>query len=340
VTDEDGKSGAVMKVKFEAWLKQQGTRLHGDADLMTLKDMLEDQDKGGSLYLLDLLCLQLDRLVQEKSEGKQLNRATILVETLQRETARLERLLQGDFMFPPPETKDARRENLQKFKHNLERATILRNGSQPEFAPEEKMRRVNLALRELLNVPYTDLEMLPTFKHSINEALVLRQFQSWSAKQAARWGSEADESETNRSQSWKLLGFTGPAMVENTLDYLALSLTSDQREEVAKWLREDVRAGREGIHGSSRRHDPRPFLAIKMSNLIMGGSVVEYDSEVEASKPPSYAAVIEPFLEHLQTNLIPASVKLKEKVAVPGTVELQGLCETFQVELTAPKSNS
>jgi len=327
-----GKSDKNLKQKFDTWLEQQGDKLYSDPGLQTLKIMLEDRDKGGAADLMKRLCGQLDELCK----GTQLNRAKILEENKQREAARLERLLKGEFIFPPPEPRDIRRENLQRFRDHLEQATTRKKGYRMELLTEEEMRPVNLALRELLNVDYAVLELLPTDNHSLNETFIFSQYQAWIRKQVARW-RPPDSTELSHSSSWNLLGLTSPALVEMYLNSLVESISPKQWEEMARWLREDVRAGYEGAVGTLRRNDHRPFLAVKMSNLLVGDHAVDYDGE---SKPASYAAVIEPFLRQQLPALINAPVHALVQVDVPGTKELEALCDQFQVERDAPVTNS
>jgi hypothetical protein len=282
---------------------------------------------------LELLCGQLNEL----SRGAQLNRAKILEESCQREAARLERLLQGEYIFPPPEQRDVRRESLERLRKNLEEATTCRTGGRVELLTEDGMRPVNLALRELLNVDHTDVT-LPTANHSINEAFVLQQYRAWIRKQAARW--RMPETGEPNASSWNLLGMTSPALVELYLNSLVDSLTLEQREEVAQWLRQDVRVGGQGALGTARHHDHRPFMAVKMSNLLVGAHAVDYDPEASPAKPASYAAVIEPFLKEQLPALIRAPVRAMVQVAVPGTKELEGLCDQYQVERPVRGANS
>ncbi|MGA3181031.1 MAG: hypothetical protein ABSF38_11860 [Verrucomicrobiota bacterium] len=327
----EGKSEKNLKQKFETWAEQQREKVFSDPGLQTLKIMLEDRDKGGAADLLKLLCAQLDEL----AGGAQLNRAKILEESKEREAASVERLLQGEFIFPPPEPRDIRRENLLRFRDNLEQAVTRKKGRAVELLTEEEMRPVNLALRELLNVDYAVLELLPTFNHSLNEAFILRQYQAWIRKQAARWRG-LDITEPSQPSSWNLLGLTSPVLVEVCLNSLVESVTVQQREEAARWLREDVRAGHEGAVGQMRRNDHRPFLAVRMSNLLVGDHVVDYDGE---SKPASYAAVIEPFLRHQLPALINSPVQALVQVNVPGTKELEELCDEYQIERAAPATH-
>jgi hypothetical protein len=331
LSEWEGMGDKNLKQRFEAWAKQQGERLASDPGLRTLKVMLEDRDKGGSADLLTLLTAQLDEL----AKGKQRNRAKILEESKQQEAARLERLLQGEYIFPPPEPRDIRRENLEKLRNNLEQATTRKKGNKVELLTEEEMRPVNLALRELLNVDSASLELLPTFNHSINEAFILRQYQAWIRRQTARW--RAPEAGESHPSSWSLLGLTSPVLVEVYLNNLVESITPKQREEMAQWLREDVRAGHEGAVGTMRRNDHRSFLAVKMSNLLTGNHPVDYDGE---SKPASYAVVIEPFVRQQLPALINASVHALVQVDVPGTKELEALCDEYQIERPVPAASS
>jgi hypothetical protein len=63
---------------------------------------------------------------------------------------------------------------------------------------------------------------------------------------------------------------------------------------------------------------------------------VDYDGE---SKPASYAAVIEPFLRHQLPALINSPVQALVQVNVPGTKELEELCDEYQIERAAPATH-
>jgi hypothetical protein len=143
--------------------------------------------------------------------------------------------------------------------------------------------------------------------------------------------------EPGQPSSWSLLGLTSPVLVEMCLNSLVESVTLKEREEIARWLREDVRAGHEGAVGTVRRNDHRPFLAVKMSNLLAGDRTVDYEGD---SKPASYAAIIEPFLRQQLPALINASVQALVQVNVPGSRELEALCDQFEIERAAPAAAS
>jgi hypothetical protein len=323
-----GKSEENLKPAFDSWLKRYQEELPGDGGLETLKVMLEDRDKGGSAHLLTMLAAQLD----EMAKGSQLNRAKILELSKQREAERLERLLQGEFIFPPPEAKDIRRENLQKFKAKLEEATTRKVGHSTQLRTEDEMRPVNQALRELLNVDYVVLDGMPT-NSSINKEFILRQYQNWIRKQTGRWRG-VEMAGASAPPYWNLLGITSQVIVESYLNSLVDSLKPAEIEETARWLRQDVRVSREDSIGAPPRSDHRRFLAVKMSNLLIGNYLTDYDGE---SKPPSYAVLIESFLTKQLPKLMVSSGQPLVKVDVPGTVELKALCARYNVPTSAPE---
>src|SRR5262249_39328833 len=147
---------------------------------------LQDHQTGGAAFLCQLLGKQLDHLV---SEGQR-NRTSILEEVERGQSEALERLLQGEYMFPPPVQRDLRKEHLKRFQEGLDQAIGLESRQgQRGVGPdrENEMRRLNHALRELLNVDYTTLETLPAARHHINEEFILLQFRAWIRKQASRW---------------------------------------------------------------------------------------------------------------------------------------------------------
>jgi hypothetical protein len=109
------------------------------------------------------------------------------------------------------------------------------------------------------------------------------------------------------------------------------SITEEQREEMAEWLRNDVGVGHNGPAGSFQYVDCTSFLAVKMSNYLVGSHAIYPDS----TKPPSYLAVIEPFLKEQLPELLNAPGRTLVQVAIPGTKELEQLCDEFKIERPA-----
>ena len=208
---------------------------------------------------------QLGDQLAELSKKGQLNRLKILEDRKWAETNALQELLQGEFVFPPAEPHDIRRENLQRLLRNLVQTAVRRKGEPIEhlpdnvpgllgvleqaslrpdrdqvgYLPESRMRRLNHALREFLNVNYTDLEILPTENHEITEYFLVKQYQGWIKKQASRWrpspGTAAPAS--GGTPDWSLRGVTSPALAEAFLTSL-VEYIKPQMPEMARWLRE------------------------------------------------------------------------------------------------------
>ena len=345
---EDG-GAKTRKAKFWDWAKENAAILAADPGVQTLKAMLEDRETGGAACLFR----QLGDQLAELSKKGQLNRLKILEDRKWAETNALQELLQGEFVFPPAEPHDIRRENLQRLLRNLVQTAVRRKGEPIEhlpdnvpgllgvleqaslrpdrdqvgYLPESRMRRLNHALREFLNVNYTDLEILPTENHEITEYFLVKQYQGWIKKQASRWrpspGTAAPAS--GGPPDWSLLGVTSPALAEAFLTSLVESI-KPQMPEMARWLREDVRAGKDRPHAKGQSHH-LPFLAVQMSNALVGEHSVDYDE----AKPPSYMVLVEPFLRYRLPNLINASIDSIVHVQVPGTDELVALCDRYQV---------
>ena len=317
-----------LKSKFEAWAKENLDYIKADARLDSLKVMLEDKETGGSTRLLELFHSQLEQM----ASGPQLNRGKVLEELKSRESQRLESALTSHNMFPDPVAKDVRGERLKKFAVDLKQATERKDAVKSKDAgrsallSEEEMRQVNLALRELLNVDYCMLEILPTSNESITEEFVYKQYQNWIRKQAARWtaGSAAVAAGRSTPPYWNLLGLNSPILVEIVLTAMVDSISVEERKEIARWLREDVRAGQR-VPGS-RQRDQRSLLAVKLSNTLAGRSYPDYSPE----KPPSYSMLVEPFLRERLPQLIQVKGK-KEAVVVPGTEELRAVCAKYDI---------
>jgi hypothetical protein len=191
------------------------------------------------------------------------------------------------------------------------------------------MRRLNHALRQLLNVDYTDLEMLPSASHEITEEFILAQYRTWIRKQAARWTPEAA---SGTAPEWHMLGIANSTQVETYLTSMVESLTP-QIKETAEWLRE-LRAEQDDLH-RIRRVNYLPFLALRMSNLLVGNHSFGYVKDLA----PSYQVLVKPFLEMQLPRLIDAPVAAKSLVPVPGTAELRKLCAVYDFGENGSESN-
>ena len=309
-------------------INQTRAELLRDSGLASVWNMLEDRKKGGAEHLVDTLLSQVDA---RASGGRR--RSEILVEITQRETVRLERLLQGEFMIPPAEPRDLRRESLERFQASLMSATMPEQDGKPAYLPEIQMRRLNLALRDLLNIDYRDLEILPTANAGITPDFIRQQYHGWIRKQTARWrdGAKVPSDPRGARPEWTLIGLTSPALVESSLTGIIESIPAEEIAEIARWLKEDVRAAhQDGVH-ISRRDNHLPFLAVRMANALVGPPArAEMDDE---TKPPSYSVFMEQFLSVRLPELINARTGKLEKVDVPGTQELRDLCRAFEIIL-------
>jgi hypothetical protein len=228
-------------------------------------------------------------------------------------------------MIPDPVPHDLRKETLEKFKKTLERATQRQVGGQMVLLDEEGMRDVNQALRELLNVDYCALEIIPTLSQSIDKAFIAKQYQNWIHKQAARL---EDGAGSDLVSNWNLLGLASPVMVEVLLNSLAESVTPKDIEEIAEWLIKDVGAGQNGSR-TVRQHDYRPFLAVRMANVLLGDCPPDPDE----GKPDSYSVLVEPFLRKRLPELISAPIRTISTIDVPGTTEVRQLCRDYDIPL-------
>ena len=294
----------------------------------SFESMLDDHQTGGAAFLCRLLGQQLGQLL---ADGQR-NRQSILEEVQRTQTEELQRLLQGEFMFPPPVPRDLRKEHLKRFKDGMEKVLRLdssteRRGVGPER--ETEMRRLNHALRQLLNVDYTDLEILPSASHEITEEFILAQYRTWIRKQTGRWSPEAAGSS---APEWHLLGIANSTQVEAYLTSMMESL-KPQIKETAEWLRE-LRGEHDDLH-RIRRVNYLPFLALRMSNLLVGNPGSGYVKDLA----PSYQVLVKPFIEVQLPRLMDAPVGAKSLVPVPGTAELRKLCAVYDIGANGSEAN-
>ncbi len=308
------------------WVQKEREDLLRDPGLKSLRNMLEDRKKGGAEFLVTTLASQADRRA-----GGGINRGQILSEITQRETERLERLLQGEFMIPPSEPRDLRRESLERFQASLSSAVQPERDGEKALLPEAEMRRLNLALRDLLNVDYRDLDILPTTNAAITPDFIRQQYHGWVRKQTARWreGAKTPADPRGARPEWTLLGLTSPALVEASLTGLVESISPEELMEIARWVKEDAGAGHQDWFHIAPRGNHLPFLAVRMANALVGQpGRVELDEETKA---PSYSIFLEPFLSLRLPELIDGPARMMVKVDVPGTQELRDLCHRFNV---------
>lgn len=302
----------------------------------SFEEMFTDKKTGGANYLFTQLLRQVFDL-QHKGD---FNRQKILDEKWEANRSRIQGVLDERNLFPPPEERDLRKENLTNFKQYLD--LQIQKG---QFQ-EPKMRQWNYALRGFLNVNSDDLNSVPPSPHEVSEQYLLDQYQRWINCQVERFRRSASHGqEESHPVEWNLIGISSEATCREYLGALVSSISPERIKAMAAWLIGLVEFA--GVHAKARV-DYRPYLAVRMANEIVYGpaGVPTYDgsldddlmADTEGDLPvspvgktcPSYQVFVRDFLEHRLPELIAMNVRSQiVPQDLPGVQELRGLCEKF-----------
>jgi hypothetical protein len=318
--------------KDEAFKEQFGSEI----SRASFEQMFGDQETGGADFFFNQLQQQLTELHQRGD----FNRQKILERKCADNSSRIQGLLDERNLFPPPEERDIRKENLTSFKQYLDLQV------QKGRFPEPKMRALNYALRVFLNVHQDDLSPIPSSPLEISEQYVLDQYQRWINCQVERYRRTSGQSEAGESViEWSLIGVNGEANCREYLGALVSSIRPEQIKAVAEWLAGLVKFANAHAKG---RVDYRPYFATRMANEIVYGQagIPTYDGALEddltggidddtaiipAGKAcPSYQIFVRDFVERRLPELINLNVRGQVVPQdLPGVQELRALCEKF-----------
>lgn len=212
--------------------------------------MLTDRVTGGTDFFFNHL---REQMLSVQAEGGA--RQALLEQKMRAAIDQCHQLMSRHEIYPNPKPRDTRREHLEAFRNQIEKAV--------EGQPERDLKRINYALRELLNVAYPDLKPFPTDTAEVGVGFVRTQLETWVSRQVDRakgWLESAGS-----GPDLTVLGLRETERVYDVLNALTQSLTADELNDIASWLR--------GLlpHVSDLRTDMRRHLAIKLGNLLVYG---------------------------------------------------------------------
>ena len=145
--------------------------------------------------------------------------------------SRIQGLLDERNLFPPPEERDIRKENLLAFKQFLD-AQIQKGFLEP------KMRSLNYALRSYLNVHQDDLSPVPPNSHEISEKYIRDQYDRWINCKVDRFRRTLAYSNGGPAIDWALIGITSETICREYLGALVTSIRPEAIKDVGGWLRD------------------------------------------------------------------------------------------------------
>jgi hypothetical protein len=327
--DEDFRAqfnNPVSLESFEAMISREGPATEGKT--------------GGANFFFEQLCLQISGPHQQG----QFNRAAILEGKAQLASSRIQGVIEERNLFPPPEDRDVRRENLIRLRD------LLKARTQPKAAKdrflEPRMRALNYALRVFLNINQDDLNSIPSNPLEISEQFILDQYQRWINCQVDRLRRTAHPEDGSLPVEWGLIGVGGEADCRDFLGALVASLDPKTTiKEMAHWLARLVQFVPNACDGAV---DCRSYLATRMANEIVYGpqGLPAFDpamqSDLDGAEDdglsivpsgkdcPSYQVFVRDFVERRLPELIdrrvPAQVVPQD---LPGVQELRALCAKY-----------
>ncbi|HEY0946258.1 MAG TPA: hypothetical protein VGD81_13355, partial [Opitutaceae bacterium] len=235
---------SVATLKAEPAFRMQFV---GETSLRSFEEMIADRESGGTHFFFACLSRQIQGAVGENSP-----RLVLLRKKAANLLAQLGELMQQHELYPNPAPKDERRDHLLRFQAALDQAV--------DRADERHMRRMNHALRVLLDIDFTDFLPVPRAAGEINVEHLRTQLQQWI-------NSKAELLSTGRAE-FAAIGCGERETLVATLTALAESIEPDL-ESTALWLRrllQHARAAPSGDEIDLRRH-----LALRLSNHLVFG---------------------------------------------------------------------
>lgn len=300
--------------------------------LQSFEKMMQDGATGGANFFFEQMALQFGNLWQRPD----VSRGAILDRKGRQNHDLIQGLLDWNNLFPPPEKRDLRRENLEKFRNFL--------NARVAGLDEPQMCRLNYALRVFLDVRQDDLSPVPASVYDITPQYIQDQYQRWCSCQLDRFRKTSAASGAD-AVDWNLIGIPNETVCREYLAALVNSVLPARLEEMAGWLGEVVEFAAFHLR---ERVDARPYLATRMANEIAYGpdgipsegsmladETVTAESEGGQRGPPigvkcpSYEVFVADFLERRLPQLIKTNVEVPAVAGLPGVTELEKLCQRY-----------
>jgi len=281
-------------------------------------EMVSDLDTGGAEFFFKQV---REQLIAARADEKT-NRIARLKARIAEVHADVGNLFHQHEIYPNPRPKDTRRERLETFLDSFE--TLVKE------ATPKRMRSINLALRNLLNVDFELLDAVPLSRQRINADHLAQQFQQWINGQAARCAADGS-GDSAGDPDWRCLGIDSPDCMREVLEALVKSVAPDMADTV-KWLVRLVSYNQ----SSADALDLRRPLAIRMANMISYGKAGAHtcckpDDMSDADKVPSaessaYVYFVEPALRQMRSLATREVIPVK-RPDQPGDPELVSICQ-------------
>lgn len=315
----DFSPGSVryQNLTSEAAFKQQFAR---NVSRTSFDSMLTDTLTGGAECFFVEARTQMEAL-RNRSDG----RLPRIEEQMRKATRSLLDTLAWPDLVPQPKVRDTRRERLEGF------LSLIRGVA--DSADPDSLRRLNLFLRELLNIRSADLPGIPE-SSSVTPAFIERAYDTWVAGQTQRmeghpqFRMEAQALEIAKADDLRLL-----------LRALVDSLLPDHND-IAVWLKMRLAAA------ASSAQLTRLF-AIRLGNTLVFGPKGPLTSREDAMtrlaepmpgelggaavKDPAYRYFIEPLIGaggRIET-LAARDIKPRKRPDLPGDLEIRKIWESL-----------
>jgi hypothetical protein len=324
----------------EVFKKQFNT----DESRESFRNMWSDRKTGGATFFFEKLASKIGN----KQNGAS-SRSTMLETKRKINTTRLQDLIDAPNLFPPPEERDPRVENLREWRDFL--VNQIKKGK----FNEARMRTFNHALRVFLNVNADDLSPIPASAEDITEQHIEEQYKRWISRKVDRYRSTAiPVPGAAPSIEWDIIGVINETKCRDYLTALVASLKPAELLNMTRWLRQLVKSG----PGGDCHYEP--YLAVRMSNALLyenkgrvptfdGSTATEPYSSSEATvfsgvTCPSYKVFVKDFINVVDgggrasdseptgrlSDLIQANVpKQVMPVDLPGVEPLKQLCVKY-----------
>jgi hypothetical protein len=287
--------------------------------------MLSDRITGGAEFFFGVARGQMLRC---RAAGAR-SRIDFLRARAAEAVQRVHQLVATRDLVPQPKPRDDRREHLERFREGLRDAV--------HRADERALLKINLALRDFLNVRATDLLPVPRSAEEIGPSHIEAQYRTWVEKQSQRFEADSDTGALCRR-----IGMADQNLVRQTALALAQSLSPDFAQ-IATWL-----AGLVRHHEGRERPDFTRLLALAMGNALVRGSnrrrrEIDEDAFDDGARPGARPVstyrdfFLEPFAgdKGQLDQLIRREVRPQKRPDQPGDAEIVAVLKRFEIDPAA-----
>lgn len=282
-----------------------------EASRKSFDSMITDFRTGGSQYFFEEALRQLrdTRANTETNRPRMLQLRRVALED------DLKSLLLRRHLRPVFRPRDERREKLIAFREKF--LELLRNAS------DARLKTVNHALRQLLDLRYEALDSVPA---SPDAEFIEAQLNRWISAQLRRWDVHQDGH--SFSSLWQMLGLESKEDLQSLLEAILLSIRPDFAN-LAEWLEKRVTRGSDLA--------ARRLLAIKLQNALCytkDGARISCHDEFEDKIPrPGYTLFVEPWVGQGGTldSMIQRDIHPVKRPDQPGDSEIDSIATSLNL---------